>query len=611
MYRFVAFSWNVKDPTKRAAARRLGALLLSTAPDWQCVLDTPGLRVFQARHPGGAYHSYVLKRNGGVILGRLFDRDFDEDQSSSDPTFDDKESNRITESAGRHLVERYWGHYVAFLRNSGGDRRFTLRDPTGGLPCFLTQAAGIDMIISDVEDCVRLNLTPFSVDWDHLTAFFVHMRLITRTTGLKEVTQLYAGECLAMEDDALVTRMNRSFYWNPVDVCESGAVEDPAEARAMLREVVSNCVNAWASSYDSIVHELSGGLDSSVVAACLAKAAVRPDVLCFHYFTEMSEGDERSYARAAALSAEFELVERVSRVSERTLEEQLDTSRLATPAVLGFLPETELLRQRLVNDRDAGAIFSGQGGDHLFEQGGSRLIAAEYVHRHGVRPQLLGIVANTSRLTRMSIWSVFGAVIRYGLLRRSYDPYAFYYEAPSILSDHARASLSPDSYTHPWVESAGRLPASKIQQIFHVVDCQPFYLVSCPYAEQIHPLISQPIIECALQIPTYVLTHRGKDRGLFREAFEADVPSRIINRHSKGATSSYFNRILVENAPFLRELLLDGALVQQGILSRVALEKELSERELVRGAELQPILRAARAETWLRNWADVRQRTAA
>ena len=607
MYRFVAFSWNSTDLARTAAARRLGRLLLSTSPNWQSVFDTPGLRVFHAPQAGGACHAYLLKRNAGVVLGKLFGGDPDEDRIPCDPAFDDKESNLLVQSQGRRLVERYWGHYVAFLRAADGERRFILRDPTGGLPCFLIKAAGVDVILSDMEDCVGLKLTPFSVDWDHLTAFFVHSRLITRSTGFKEVTQLYAGECAAIADDGQLTR---SFYWNPVDVYEADTIEEPAVARAALRGIIRHCVNAWASCYDSIVHELSGGLDSSIVAACLAKASARTNVLCFHYFTEMSEGDERAYARAAAHGAGCELIESEARVSETTLESQLDPSRLATPAVLGFLPASELLKQRLVSERHAGAIFTGQGGDHLFQQEKNKHIAAEYAHRHGLQPQLFGVVADTSRLTSQSIWAIFSAAVSYGLLRRSFDPHTIF-RAPSILTEDARASVSTHAYTHPWVENASRLPASKISQVLDVVDCQPFYLRPCPNAEQIHPLISQPIIERCLQIPTYLLAHRGRTRGLVREAFEADVPTEIINRQSKGGTSSYFNRLLVANAPFLRESLLDGVLVRQGVLDRRELEKQLSERELILGNELHSILNAARAEKWLSTWADVRQRTAA
>ncbi len=611
MYRYAALSWNSKDPTTTSAAQRLARLLLSSAADWKSALDAPGLRVFHAPQPDGARHAYVLKRGAGVVLGKLFGDALHENQNPSDPNFDDKESNLIVKSRGRRLVERYWGHYVAFLREPHGHRCLVLRDPTGGLPCFMMKAGEIDVILSDVEDCVRLNLGPFSPDWDHLTAFFQYStELITRTTGLKEVSQLYAGEIAAITDNGDV---NRAFYWNPVDVAEADTIEDPDKARAALGSVIRQCVNAWGSSYDNIVLELSGGLDSSIVAACLGHGSAHTNVIGFNFVIEGTDGDERAYARAAADGAGCELIEASCRVSETTLERQLDPARVVSPGVLGFIPESELLKQRLVRERRAGAVFTGQGGDHLFQSERTKLIAAEYAHRHGLRPQLFSVVADTSRLTKQSFWAVFGAAIRYGLFRRSFDPYAVFFDKPppSILSDNAVASLDSKYCVHPWVEDACRLPANKVQQVFAVVDCQAFYVRPYRYAELIHPLISQPIIEHCLQIPSYVLAHRGKSRGLVREAFATDVPSKIIHRYSKGGSTTYFNRMMFGNLQYLHELLLDGILVREGLLNRNALEKELSEQQFVRGIELLPIVNAVRAEKWLRNWADVEQRSAA
>ena len=604
MYRFVALSWSSGDPAKTAEARRLTRRLLSLSPDWQRVVTLPGLRVFQVRCAGGARRAYLLKRGRGVVLGKLFENN----RNSSEPNFDDAESKRIAESNGRRLVERYWGHYVALLRAPGSGRRFVLRDPTGGLPCFMTKSAGLDLVFSDMEDAVELGREKFSVDWSHLAAFFHYSELNTRATGIGEVTQVYAGECAVITQGGT---LRRSFYWTPADVCKAGAIEDPDEARAALRDVVKRCVRAWASSYDSIVQELSGGLDSSIVTACIAGAQTDTDVLCFHFFTETPQGDERAYARAAAGHSGYELVESLSRVSECPLENQLDRSRVASPAVLGFLPAAELLRQRLVGELQAGAVFTGQGGDHLFQQECSPLIAADYAFRYGAGMGLLQAAADTGRMTKQSIWSVLRSTVQYGLLRRGSDPYFDYDTPPSILSADARGRADRDAYSHPWVESVDGLAPGKKQQIFNIVGCQTYYLRPCSYAELIHPLISQPIVECCLRIPSYVLAPRGRSRGLIRDAFTGDVPAKIIQRYSKGSATDYFGRILVENAAFLRAFLLDGALVENGLLDRRALEKRLSERELVRGDRLSALLDAVRAEAWLSAWSGATAKRAA
>lgn len=605
MYRFIALAWDDEDLPRTAAAQRLAQRIRSTS-DWQTVLDLPGLRVFQARGPGGARRAYPLARNAGVVLGTLFDDGF----SPAGPTFDDAETERLLRSEGRHLVERYWGHYVAFLCAADGGRRFVLRDPTGGLPCYLTKVSGVRVFLSDMEDYAGLEFAPFAANREHLTAFFLYSELATRSTGIDGVTQLYPGECAVM-DPGRDQGIDYSFYWNAADVAAAGGADDADEARAILGSTIRRSVGAWASSYRRIVQELSGGLDSSIVGACVAAARPSPEVLGFHFFADTTQGDERVYARAAAKCTGFELVEAECRSSSTSLERELDPLRVASPAVLGFVPESERLRRRLVNLRRAEAVFTGQGGDHLFQQAGGELTAAEHLQRHGLRPALAGVIADACRLTQLPVWSVLAAAVSYGLLGRRFDPYEGYAEPPSILSADARAALTPRAWSHPWVESADGLPAAKVQQVFNVVDTQTFYQRPCPYAELVHPLLSQPIIECSLRIPGYVLAHRGRSRGLVREAFAADLPATIVQRYSKGGATSYFNRMLYDNAAFLREFLLDGALVREGILDRRELEASLSESAFVVGRNLRSLLDAVRAEAWFYAWTGEQRREAA
>ena len=65
------------------------------------------------------------------------------------------------------------------------------------------------------------------------------------------------------------------------------------EAVVSLRETTVGCEHAWASCYDGIVHNLSGGLDSSIVLSCLKSAPSRPRVTCLNYFTTGPNEDER------------------------------------------------------------------------------------------------------------------------------------------------------------------------------------------------------------------------------------------------------------------------------------------------------------------------------
>ncbi len=607
IYRFIALSWESGDPARTAAAKQLAQRILSFPAAWRTVVDLPGLWVAHVQGAGGARRAYTLERDAGVILGKLFAKHSLADASTAasengppmDVRLDDAESTLLVESQGQHLTDRYWGHYVAFLNDARKGQRWVLRDPTGGLPCYITKTAGVDVFLSDMEDYAALELGRFSPNWEHLTAFFLYSELNTRHTGVHGVSQLYAGERASIARDGETTR---SFFWNPADVSERSVVEDPDAARAMLGARIRHCVTAWTSGYEGVLQELSGGLDSSIVASCVAQAVPGDNVLGFHFFTDAPQGDERRYARAVSKAAGIELREAECRLFTDSLREQLDPLRVATPSVLGFIPPSEHLRRRLVQERRVGAVFTGQGGDHLFQEASSELVASEFVHRHGLRAPLLKVVADTSRLTQTSVWSVLATALSYGMLGRRFDAYAGYEQASPFLSTDARGAIARQAYAHPWVEQATRLSAGKQRRVFNVVDCQTFYLRPCHYAELIHPLISQPIVELSLQIPGYVLAHRGKSRGLVREAFADQLPAEIVERYSKGGTTSYFNRMLSSDTTFLREFLLDGTLAAHGLLDRRRLEAELEESALLRGDNVRSLLDAVRAEAWLAAW---------
>jgi len=127
----------------------------------------------------------------------------------------------------------------------------------------------------------------------------------------------------------------------------------------------------------------------------------------------------------------------------------------------------------------------------------------------------------------------------------------------------------------------------------------------------VHPLWSQPLLELALRIPTYVLTSQGWDRALARRAFAADLPQEIVARRTKGVLDYYAKRILRRNLGFARELLLDGMLVKRGLLDRKALEEVLSGRPTAIESPVVELFDYVSTEAWLRHWSAYEKAAAA
>ena len=76
-------------------------------------------------------------------------------------------------------------------------------------------------------------------------------------------------------------------------------------------------------------------------------------------------------------------------------------------------------------------------------------------------------------------------------------------------------------------------------------------------------MISQPLLELCLSLPTYLLTHGGQGRALAREAFADRIPAEIARRRSKGGVDEHATAVLQRSLPLAREMLLEGQLIRR------------------------------------------------
>ena len=122
------------------------------------------------------------------------------------------------------------------------------------------------------------------------------------------------------------------------------------------------------------------------------------------------------------------------------------------------------------------------------------------------------------------------------------------------------------------------------------------------------PLLSQPLVELCLRIPTYVLIKNGMDRATARRAFAPDLPPEIVKRRNKGRIDQHVRNTLDHNLDFVRDVLLNGHLVKQGLLDRRNLELYLSRERSPADFQYTEILHEHLCvEAWLARWLDQRE----
>jgi asparagine synthase (glutamine-hydrolysing) len=102
------------------------------------------------------------------------------------------------------------------------------------------------------------------------------------------------------------------------------------------------------------------------------------------------------------------------------------------------------------------------------------------------------------------------------------------------------------------------------------------------------------------------------DRSTARRAFAPDLPPEIIKRRRKGRIDQHLRDVLDANLGFVRDFMLNGRLVKEGLLDRNNLETYLTRERSPANFEYADILQQHLCtEAWLSHWLDQRQASAA
>lgn len=599
MFRYVALSWHTRS---ESAASTASSLLNEMRGDTglRQAFDGPGLQVMTAGAQSGINEALPLADGRGVVLGKVFDRDaqaIPADHFSRRPDV----SAAVAHTAGGLLVEKYWGRYVAFIASPHRGWR-VVRDARGGLPCFRVRHDGVDIVFSWLEGLLSVlpSLPLPGVAWDCVAAHLAFGSLNGRPTALEGITQVLPGETVPVGGNEEVSQL----LWTPTAYARAEPVDDVRAASNALRSTVRRCVQAWAGTYPALVLRLSGGLDSSILASCLAADQIPVPVTCLNYHSPGADSDERAYARLAAQRAGRELVE-LRRTEDFRLEQILALALTPGPVNYTgrFVTPMDIEVARLTG---APAMITGAGGDQLFFEFQRWWPAADYLRLRGIDTGLPAVLMNAARLGKVSLWQTVRSAAA-DRLRKGMPPPII--DRPWALATERvwATRFDPVRYAHPAASDPAGLPIGKLMQVLQLLQPGAYYDPWHPHTtpETVHPLLSQPVVELCLRIPTYLLTLNGRARGLAREAFAGDLPVEVLRRRSKGGLQEVIQTILVRNLELARQLVLDGQLANHGLIDRRRAEVALSAAPGSGSVKAGEIHLYIAVEAWLRRHASL------
>ena len=569
-------------------------------------MNVSGLRVYHTGAQRPSIESIAFPRGDGVVLGTLFDRAKLEREPGARVQLSGSEAERIVASGGKHLIDRYWGRYVSFMYSTGDATVRILRDPTGVLPCYYASLPNLLIIFSWADDARMAGLTRCSVDWRYVARHVCCADPQSRTTGIREIHQIHPGECLEVRN-ARITAARQ--LWDPVSIARREWPDSIEETTRNIRSRTEQVVAAWASRHPRIVHLLSGGLDSSVLFHCLASAPSRPRITCLNYYgVAGANSDERCFARLALNGHDCELIERPSQDAAHDLRRMLDCARTAVPLGLIYRTLTRDVERQLARQADATAYFSGVGGDAVFYQGPVALALADHLRAHLGANGFFELALAIARMENLSLASAVLLACRALLPNARPDDTVKSVRERSVVDPEVlrAAANEPDFFWHRYSATRNRLSPAKLRHLYHMRGYGVYFY--SPFAERddpeyVCPLISQPLMELCMQIPAYMHTAAGWDRALERRAFMHVLPAKLVQRRRKGSIGIAMNVLLRNNLGFVRELMLEGRLIEHQLLDRRKVEAALTGTNVTLSPAAAEIIgEHLSTEVWLQRW---------
>jgi asparagine synthase (glutamine-hydrolysing) len=525
----------------------------------------------------------------------------------------------LYEDVGSAMPERLRGMFALAVWDRRRARLLLARDRFGEKPLYYARSGATFLFASEIAALLADERVGRQVDLAALDAYLALQYVPHPDTIFTDIKKLPPGHLL--EIDAGANPVVRSYY----DL-RAGAIAQPrpatkAEALALVRSTVEEAVESRLMSDVPLGAFLSGGVDSSIVVACMARRSGRP-VKTFSVGFSDAGATELPYARLVAeryrtdhheLIVEPDMTSLLPSVMRHHGEPFGDTSAIPTRYLC------QMTRREVI------VALSGDAGDEVF--GGYR----RYVWAH-----VADLIRRLPKPIARAVAAVLGAIPGAGLqwLRR-YGAAVGTTEANGYLEfighfplDRRLALYTPeladrfrnDATAHRFATALRALPPGAAVDRLSALDIQTYLpddilakvdvaSMTCSL-EARAPLVDHHVVELGARLSAQAKLAHLEGKAIFKEAFADLLPAAILERDKRGfalPTRRWLGGKLHE---FARATLLSDAARGRGLFQPTAVAS-LLDRHRAGEDHGERIWNLLALEIWYRELVDGRAAFAA
>lgn len=523
--------------------------------------------------------------DGSIVIGHCFSRE--RVSAQPDPN---EHSGDAADYAGS-LLRTHWGAYIAVLRDEQNSCWQVLSDPSGLLPVFRFVTPDHVILASGPALLEQVAGQKLRVCWKGVLDHLMKPDMRQRATCLRGVDELPGGVLL----DPTSPNTFEQTLWKPSDHYPKEPLPTFELARAELRAVAIDVLAAWQEALGPVAIAVSGGVDSSFI--CGALAASRREFGCITLATAEASGDERHFARLLAGHLGRPLQELI--YNPALLEaNSLASGGLPRPSRRTFVSAVDAMLAQGATNLGAAVVFDGNVGDNLFCYLHSAVPVADRLRAEGPGLGAFSTMLDMCRVTGCDLPMMAKGTLRaFRQSSRAPSPHC----DMRFLSNDA-GSCDDSAPLTPWLAKVDGPHKGKCDHVALILRGQHNIHGISSRAPRLSPLMSQPMLETCLKIPTWLWPKGGINRALARSAFATELPAELSLRTAKPGPDSFIQDAFNRNKNLLHALLRDGLLASNGLLDLVRLDQAFSGDAANDWSGVRRILDLAEAENWARTW---------
>ena len=520
---------------------------------------------------------------------------------------------RLYEQDGEGCVARMRGMFAFAIWDQRRGRLVLARDHLGEKPLFYVQGAGGFYFASEMKALLAAGLFTPEMDLESLDRY-LSMRFVPGSgTILRGVKKLPPAHALVLEGGrATVSRYWRLSFADKLRLSHDAYIDS-------LDEKLEAAVRSQLAAEGETGAFLSGGLDSSLIVAMMARVVKEPVPTFSIGFAEKAF-DEIPHARTVSQA-----------FGTRQIETQADTDLIeALPAMIHALDEpsdpvaVSFFAAARLAGKHVKVVLGGDGGNELFA-GSDRYRGVLLSSYYSKVPAFVrgALVSPLIRLIPASFgYESLGLKLRWfermagvgGLGETLAEAVAFFRfsreEKRALLMPGIQARVDPEATAREisdlYYESDAEDP---IERMLYTDFCTrlPEHLLMlvdrmgmAQSLEIRSPLVDRELVEHLARFPLSIKVRGQQARYIERRLAERLLPLSIARRKKRGFRFPLAYWFAVKLHPFLQRVFADSSLIEDGILDKTYVLRLLDEHRRRRVDHSWKIWMLLNLEVWYR-----------